>query len=325
MKKILILLFSILISFNSYGETFCLETDFEVKDGLIHLKNEVKPFSGKFLCEDVVVGVGLWKGSINNGKRDGKWTTWYENGQKRSKANWDNGKRDGKWTTWYDNGEKLAQKKFKNGKKVGRWREWYDDGQIKVVDFYKDGKLDGNSSKWDKNGQKTFEATYTDGKLDSNESLEENTSQLDAKTSNKTESNESLEENTSQLDAKTSNETESDTKNEGINKLTVSDVIVEEAALLGQEVMVPGWMMYFADSSMLYEYAGTMTALSVNMDNLNKKQKKWIVSKCGSGCYVNLTGVVKKDQIIMATEIEKMSFKDKMINIAIGEKNLLLN
>ena len=71
-----------------------------------------------------------------------------------------------------------------------------------------------------------------------------------------------------------SNETESDTKNEGINKLTVSDVIVEEAALLGQEVMVPGWMRYFADSSMLYEYAETMTALSVNMDNLNKKQKK---------------------------------------------------
>ena len=46
---------------------------------------------------------------------------------------------------------------------------------------------------------------------------------------------------------------------------------------------------------------------------------------CGSRCYVNVTGVVKKEQTIMATEIEKMGFKDKMINIAIGEKNLLLN
>ena len=115
-------------------------------------------------------------------------------------------------------------------------------------------------------------------------------------------------------------------KKESINKLTVTDVIVEEAEIIGQEVMVPGWMTYYADDlCMLFEYAGTMTALSVNTDNLNKKQKKWIVSKCGSGCYVNLTGVVKKDQIIMATEIEKMSFKDKMINISIGEKNLLLN
>jgi len=204
-----------LISFNSYGETFCLETDFELKDGLIHLKNEVKPFSGKFLCEDDD-GEDLWKGSINNGKRDGKWTTWYDNGEKHSEENWDNGLFDGKFNYWYENGEKLAQEKFKNGKKEGRWREWYDDGQIKIVDFYKDGKLDGKSSKWDKNGQKTFEATYTDGKLDSNESLEENTSQLDAKTSN---------------------ETESDTKDEGnilfqvISKVKYEDANGEEACL----------------------------------------------------------------------------------------------
>jgi len=93
MKKLLVLIFSMLISFNSYGETFCLETDFELKDGLIHLKNEVKPFSGKFLCEDDD-GEDLWKGSINNGKRDGKWTTWYDNGEKKEESNYKDGKLD---------------------------------------------------------------------------------------------------------------------------------------------------------------------------------------------------------------------------------------
>ena len=116
------------------------------------------------------------------------------------------------------------------------------------------------------------------------------------------------------------------TQADEINKLTVTDVIVDEAEILGQEVIVPGWMLYLDDDiNYLYEYAGTMTALTITTGNLNKKQKKWVVSKCGSGCYVNVTGVVKKDKTIMAIEIEKMGFKDKMINIAVGQKNLLLN
>ena len=54
MKKLLILLFSILISFNSYGffhKTICIETDAQERGGIIYLPNKTKPFTGTNLCE----------------------------------------------------------------------------------------------------------------------------------------------------------------------------------------------------------------------------------------------------------------------------------
>ena len=57
LKKLLILLFSILISFNSYGsyhsysETICVDTDAQEKGGIIYLPSKTKPFTGKNLCK----------------------------------------------------------------------------------------------------------------------------------------------------------------------------------------------------------------------------------------------------------------------------------
>ena len=79
MKKLLILLFSLLISFNSYGlfglfeKTICVETDAQERGDIFYLPNETKPFTGKNLCE-------------------------YENGQYKSEGKYKNGKKDGKWT-----------------------------------------------------------------------------------------------------------------------------------------------------------------------------------------------------------------------------------
>ena len=79
MKKLLILLFSILISFNSYGET---ESDYYINGPIKTEKN------------------------YKDGKRDGKWTEWYENGQIKEVENYKDGDQDGKWIVWYKNGQK---------------------------------------------------------------------------------------------------------------------------------------------------------------------------------------------------------------------------
>ena len=74
MKRLLILLFSILISFNSYGlfhKTVCVDKDAQIRNDLYYLPNETKPFSGKDLCK-------------------------YENGQIKQEANYKDGKLDGK-------------------------------------------------------------------------------------------------------------------------------------------------------------------------------------------------------------------------------------
>ena len=49
-----------------------------------------KPFTGNNLCE-------------------------YSNGQVKSKGETKDGKKHGKWTFWYDNGQILSEKHYKNG------------------------------------------------------------------------------------------------------------------------------------------------------------------------------------------------------------------
>jgi len=96
MKKLLILLFPILISYNSYGsyhsysETICVDTDAQETGGIIYLPNKTKPFTGKNLCK-------------------------YENGLKKSEGNFKDGKKDGMRTSWNENGQKEAEAMYKDG------------------------------------------------------------------------------------------------------------------------------------------------------------------------------------------------------------------
>jgi antitoxin component YwqK of YwqJK toxin-antitoxin module len=68
--------------------------------------------------------IGQWK----EDKYEGKWTLWYDNGQKQWEENYKNGKLEGKRTTWYDNGQKESEGYHKNGKQKGKWTFWDKDG-----------------------------------------------------------------------------------------------------------------------------------------------------------------------------------------------------
>ena len=141
MKKLIILLFSILISMKSYGgifnETICFETDGQ---DIVFLANETDPYTGKYLCK-YGNGVKEREGGYKDGKLDGKWTIWYETGQKESEANYKNGRLDGQSTWWNKKGQKVKQKNYKNGKLDGKLIEWFQfNGEIKREENYKNGK-----------------------------------------------------------------------------------------------------------------------------------------------------------------------------------------
>jgi antitoxin component YwqK of YwqJK toxin-antitoxin module len=74
MKKLIILLFSIFISINSYGgvfyETVCFETSGQ---NIVFLPNDIYPYSGKYLCK-------------------------FDNGQKEQEGRYKDGILIGKWT-----------------------------------------------------------------------------------------------------------------------------------------------------------------------------------------------------------------------------------
>ena len=142
MKKLIIFLFFIFISINSYSgvfsETICFEID---RQNIVFLPNGTIPYTGKYLCkyED---GKKESEGRFKDGKLDGTFTVWYKNGQKESEINYKNGKLDGKWISWNKNGQKLRQKNYKNGKLDGKLIEWFQfNGQIKREANYKNGKL----------------------------------------------------------------------------------------------------------------------------------------------------------------------------------------
>ena len=145
MKKLLVLLFSLLISFNSYGlfglfeKTVCVDTDAQERDRVIYLPNETKPFTGKNQCK-YENGQIESEGNVKDGKEDGKWTRWYENGQIMIVSNIIDGRVDGKVTWWYENGQKTGEQYYKDGKHDGNHFLWYENGQINAKANWKDGK-----------------------------------------------------------------------------------------------------------------------------------------------------------------------------------------
>ena len=120
MKKLIILLFSIFISINSYGgifkESICFETDGQ---NIVFLPNDTNPYTGKYLCK-------------------------YDNGLKEREGRYKNGKLDGKWNVWYENGQKWYEGNYKDGTLVGETKYlYYENGQILRIDKY--GRTPGGS------------------------------------------------------------------------------------------------------------------------------------------------------------------------------------
>ena len=160
MKKLLILLFSVMISFNSYGlfglfeKTVCVETDSQERDGVIYLLNKTKPFSGKNLCK-YENGQNKSKGIIKDGKWNGKATYWYKKGQI-------------KFERTYKFGQIEREKNYQNGELIGLTHYQYNEnGQIEKVEYYKDNQLSGETEYiYFVNGQMGSEVNYKDGKLD---------------------------------------------------------------------------------------------------------------------------------------------------------------
>ncbi len=69
-----------------------------------------------------------WFYRQNDNFPDGKWTCWYENGQKQSEGTYKDDEHDGKWIYWHENGNKESESTYKNGIQDGKWTQWWNDG-----------------------------------------------------------------------------------------------------------------------------------------------------------------------------------------------------
>ena len=105
-----------LVSFPSWGETM---DDLWEMNGIYHKKHTEVPFTGEIEGKSKVDGV-FSSGKFENGKMEGFWFGYYDNGQLNFRGKFKNGKKEGSWedynydgSVWYP-----GTGTFKNGVKV---------------------------------------------------------------------------------------------------------------------------------------------------------------------------------------------------------------
>jgi antitoxin component YwqK of YwqJK toxin-antitoxin module len=81
------------------------------------------------------------KGSYKNGLMDGYWEFYWENGKISSKGSFINGDRDGMWESYWFSGKLSVKGRYKNGSYNGIWEKYSNTGELEGKYLYEDGKL----------------------------------------------------------------------------------------------------------------------------------------------------------------------------------------
>jgi len=86
--------------------------DLVKREGLFYKKFTDVPFTGEV--------TGRHQGSYKNGKKDGPWVSYWDNGQLDSKGTYKDGKKDGPWVSYLKDGTvyESSTGTFKDGEKV---------------------------------------------------------------------------------------------------------------------------------------------------------------------------------------------------------------
>jgi antitoxin component YwqK of YwqJK toxin-antitoxin module len=101
---------------------------------------------------------------LPNGKEEGLYQSWYNNGQLMEKYSYINGKKEGLYQLWYDNGQLHKRYNFINNEVEGLYQSWYDDGNLGDEGKYINGKKEGLYKSWYNNGQLYEECKYINDK-----------------------------------------------------------------------------------------------------------------------------------------------------------------
>ena len=132
MKTLITILFISLLSSPSWSVTL---GDLVSRNGLHYEKFTDIPFTGE------VTGDG--QGSYKNGKREGAWVSYHDNGQLSYKGNYKNDKIEGSWTEYHENGQLWLKGSYKNGEREGAWVGYHDNGWGMFKGNYNSGNEEG--------------------------------------------------------------------------------------------------------------------------------------------------------------------------------------
>ena len=137
MKKltaIILIFFLSLLSSPSWSETLTMD-DLVKRNDLFYKKFTDVPFTGKI--------TGKSQGSFKDGKAEGEWVYYGDNGNLNQKGKYKDGLRVGEWVMYWDSGQLMSKGEYKNGLRVGEWVNFFIDGQLWFKGEWKNGKKVG--------------------------------------------------------------------------------------------------------------------------------------------------------------------------------------
>jgi len=103
-------------------------------------------FDGKISCTYTTID------GTNDGKLDGKFTSYHTNGYISEIYNFTNDIENGPYNSFFDDGSQHEVFNYVNGYEHGEYIEYYQNGIIKIQCFYEHGKLNGIYKIYDEDG-----------------------------------------------------------------------------------------------------------------------------------------------------------------------------
>jgi antitoxin component YwqK of YwqJK toxin-antitoxin module len=158
------LLACLLLPTSSLGDSIRINADDERlqhQNGILVLNDTV--FSGELVsyhANAVVHSVTDYQ----NGKRDGRQLSWYDDDQEKSEAFFIAGRRHGEVRGWWSNGQIQYQRVYRDGLLEGETLEWSESGLLKYQQHYIAGREEGLQSGWHADGEPAFSYVFRDGR-----------------------------------------------------------------------------------------------------------------------------------------------------------------
>jgi antitoxin component YwqK of YwqJK toxin-antitoxin module len=111
-------------------------------------------------------GQEMWCQKTVNGQpvKEGPFVLYRPDGSLMMRGEYRDGKQNGEWTMWYDNGQKASIDHYKDGVQDGEHIGWYTNGKISAIGQYRNGKREGVWKRWDPQGFRNWEEVYKDDK-----------------------------------------------------------------------------------------------------------------------------------------------------------------
>ncbi len=154
---LLLLILSSAFLLSSCGREEPASKNIILKDGLICLIDNGKPYTGKI---HDVISSQILEYDVVKGIKTGDFNVYSEGGKVLINGRMKNNKNEGLWQYYYPDGQLESQGYFKDDITSDKWFWYYPDGRLKATGYYSKGKKDGKWTDYDETGKVISEEVY---------------------------------------------------------------------------------------------------------------------------------------------------------------------